>query len=150
MKTLKKCEVGRTSDPRGRGFTLVELLLVLVILSILASVVVINVYKRPEQARIAAAKADISTIDGCLESFNLDCGRFPTSEEGINALIEQPSDVKNWQGPYLKKGLPKDPWGRDYQYSRPGQHNADSFDLWSNGPDGQPGTDDDITNWTNK
>jgi len=144
MKTLKKCAAGRTRDLRGRGFTLVELLLVLVILSILASVVVINVYKRPEQARIAAAKADISTIDGCLESFNLDCGKFPTT---INDLIEQPSDVKNWQGPYLKKGLPKDPWGRDYQYANPGQHNTGSFDLWSNGPDGQPGTDDDIPNW---
>jgi general secretion pathway protein G len=150
MKTLNKCEVGRTSDLRGRGFTLVELLLVLVILSILASVVVINVYKRPEQARIAAAKADISAIDTCLEAFNMDCGRFPTTEEGVNALIEQPSDVKNWQGPYLKKGLPKDPWGREYQYCRPGQHNTDSFDLWSNGPSGQQGTDDYISNWTNK
>ena len=133
-----------------RGFTLIELLLVLVILAALAAVVVPKFTKRSEQAKNTAAGTDISNIEVSLDAFEVDCGRYPTSEEGLRALLEQPANANGWQGPYLKKGLPKDPWLNPYVYRQPGQHNASSYDLYSLGPDGQEGTADDIDNWTQK
>ncbi len=102
-----------------------------------------------KQAKITGAAAGIDALDAALTAFETDCGRFPTTEEGLAALMQQPQDVKNWMGPYLKT-LPKDPWGRPYQYAYPGQHNPAGFDVWSNGPDGRSGTSDDIGNWKNK
>jgi general secretion pathway protein G len=133
----------------GRGFTLIELLLVLVILTVLAAIVIPRFTGRTEQARTTRAVADISNIATALKFFELDCERFPTTEEGLQALTEQPSGANGWKGPYLEKAVPKDPWGNAYVYRWPGQHNND-YDLYSHGPDGQEGTADDVDNWTSK
>ena len=135
---------------RGRGFTLIELLLVLVILAALAAVVVPKFTRRSEQAKVTAASTDVSNIEVALDAFEVDCGRHPTTEEGLRALLEQPSNAAGWKGPYLKKGMPKDPWGNPYLYRCPGQHNVDGYDLYSWGPNGQEGGGDDIDNWTQK
>jgi general secretion pathway protein G len=126
------------------GFTLIELLLVLVILGVLAALVVPKFVGRGEQARITAAKADISSIKTALNAFEIDTGRYPTTEEGLTALVSQPSGVQNWHG-YLDN-VPKDPWGNPYQFRSPGQHNPEGFDVYSFGPDGREGNDD-IGNW---
>lgn len=140
---------GFSSSKRTRqAFTLIELLLVVVILTILASIVVPRFTKRSEQARIAAAKTDIANIEVALDAFEIDCGRHPTTEEGLISLIQQPNNAKDWHGPYLKKGSPKDPWGNPYAYRCPGQHNTDGYDLYSFGPDGQDGGGDDVDNWS--
>lgn len=141
----------RRGDPlRRRGFTLIELLLVVVILAVLAGLVVPRFAKRSEQARITAASTDIASIEMALDTFEVDCGRYPTTEEGLRALLEQPSNAIGWSGPYLKKGLPKDPWGAPYIYRCPGQHNVNGCDLYSLGPDGQEGSGDDIDNWSQR
>ena len=140
--------------PRRRshydGFTLVELLLVLVILAVLAAVVVPKFTKRSEQARVAAATTDIANLGVALDSFEVDIGRYPTNDEGLKALMEQPGNAKDWKGPYLKRSLGNDPWGHAYIYKAPGSHNATSYDLFSYGPDGQEGGGDDIDNWSQK
>ena len=131
------------------GFTLIELLLVLVILAVLAAVVVPKFTGRSEQARRAAAKTDISMLGAALENFEVDTGRYPTTEEGLGALIQMPASVKVWHGPYIKQNyLPKDPWQNPYVYRFPGQYNAAGYDLASFGPDGNEGGGDDIDNWT--
>ena len=132
---------GRERRP-ARGFTLIELLLVLVILAILAAVVVPKFTGRTEQARQSAAKSDIASLKLALNTFETDIGRFPTSEEGLMALVEKPGDLQGWKKPYIEK-LPKDPWGHDYIYRAPGSNNRD-FDLFSMGPDGHEGGGDDI------
>ena len=128
------------------GFTLIELLLVLVILAVLAAVVVPKFTGRSEQARIAAAKADIAAIDLQLDAFEVDAGRYPSTEEGLAALMNPPTNVKSWHGPYLKKP-PMDPWNHPYVYRYPGQINVSGVDLMSYGPDGNEGGGDDIGNW---
>ena len=134
-----------------RAFTLIELLLVLVILAILAAVVVPKFTSRSEQARQSAAKTDIANLGTSLDAFEVDAGRYPTSEEGLSALMAQPSNVKTWSGPYIKGGqIPKDPWGNAYVYRYPGQNNKNGYDLFSMGPDGKEGGGDDIDNWSNK
>jgi len=129
-----------------RGFTLIELLLVMVILAVLAAIVVPKFTSRTKQAKETAAKTDISAFDLALDSFEVDNGHYPSSDEGLNALMTQPSDATNWKGPYLKK-LPNDPWGRPYVYRYPGQHNTNGYDVLSIGEDGQEGTADDVANW---
>jgi len=132
---------------RRYGFTLVELLLVLVILGVLAVVVVPKFTGRSEQAKITAAKTDIANLQVAIDTFEIDCARYPTTEEGIRALVEQPANLPDWKGAYLKRGMPKDPWGNPYVYRCPGEHNTDGYDLHSCGPDGQEGSDD-IDNWS--
>ena len=129
-----------------KAFTLIELLLVMVILVVLAAVVVPKFAGRSEQARIAAATTDVSAIDQAMEIFEQDAGRYQTNEEGLSALVTQPSNVRAWHGPYIKKGIPVDPWGNAYVYKYPGAL-GEGFDLYSTGPDGREGNDD-ITNWT--
>jgi len=149
MTNGRKTQLVRPSAAANRGaFTLIELLLVLVILGVLAALVVPRFAKRSEQAKITAAGTDISTFATALKTFEIDCSRFPTTEEGLNALVQQPSNAPNWHKS-LEKGVPKDPWGNAYQYACPGQHDND-YDIWSYGPDGQPGGGDDIDNWTQK
>jgi general secretion pathway protein G len=144
--------VGRRRTSRGlaRAFTLIELLLVLVILATLAALVVPKFTKRSEQAKTTGARTDIANIEVALDAFEIDCGRYPTSEEGIKALLDPPGGLTGWQGPYLKRGVPKDPWGNPYIYRCPGQHNVNGYDLYSFGPDGQEGGGDDIDNWSQR
>ncbi len=133
---------------RTEGFTLIELLLVMVILSVLATVVVPKFTRRSEQARIVAAQSSIANIEVALEAFEVDTGRYPTNEEGLQALVVAPPQLDTWRGPYIKRGIPKDPWGNNYVYRCPGDHNTNSYDLYSYGPDRQEGGDDDIDNWS--
>ncbi|MBI1371551.1 MAG: type II secretion system protein GspG [Phycisphaera sp.] len=130
-----------------RGFTLIELMLVMVILAVLAAIVLPSFTGRSQEARLTAAKADIANIETALEAFEIDNGRYPEAGEGLAALIENPASLETWKGPYLKRGVPKDPWGNAYTYEQPGAHNINGFDLYSAGPDGQAGSDDDVTNW---
>jgi general secretion pathway protein G len=128
-----------------RAFTLIELLLVLVILAVLAAVVVPKFTGRTDDAKIKATKAELAILEGALDRFEIDNGRFPPTEGGLQDLVRAPSYANNWKGPYIK-AVPQDKWGNAYIYRAPGQHNADSFDLYSMGPNGRDG-DDDLTNW---
>ena len=136
----------------NRGFTLIEILLVLLIISILAALTVPNFVGQGEKARRSAAKAEIEANMGtALDMYELDNGRYPTTEQGLQALITEPTTSpapKGWKGPYLKKKkfIPKDPWGNDYVYAAPGPHNSEEYDLSSYGPDGVESADD-VVNW---
>src|SRR5262249_33431255 len=130
----------------ARGFTLIELLVVIIILAILAAVVIPRVIGRTEDARIAKATSDISAIDSTLDNYKLDVGTYPSGDQGLGSLINNVANSPKWNGPYLKNGLPNDPWGNPYRYKSPGDHGPD-YDVWSAGPDAQDGTQDDIGNW---
>ncbi len=134
--------------PTG-GFTLLELLVVMVIIGLLAGFVAPRYFAQVGKSQVKVARAQIDALDKALDQFRLDVGRYPTTEEGLGALVAQPSGEAAWAGPYLKKGVPADPWGRPYVYALPGTHGGD-FDLMSYGKDGRPGgsgEDADITNW---
>jgi general secretion pathway protein G len=137
------------SHPHGarNAFTLVEMLLVLVILAVLAAIVIPKFSGRSQQAKETAAKSQISSIELALDAFEVDTGFYPAGATGLNALVDQPNNAQNWKGPYLKKGIPLDPWGNPYIYTYPGKNNPRGYDLMSTGPDGRAGGDDDITNW---
>jgi general secretion pathway protein G len=137
---------GRASS---RGFTLLELLVVMVVIGLLSGLVAPRYFAQVGKSQIKVAKAQIDGLDKALDQFRIDVGRYPTSEEGLQALVAQPSGETKWAGPYLKKGVPLDPWGRAYVYACPSSHGGD-FDLLSYGKDGRPGgsgEDADITNW---
>lgn len=136
----------RQDSRRREGFTLVEMLLVLVILAVLAAVVVPRFAGRGKQAKITAAETEISTLETALDMFEMDNGYFPKSGN-LESLVVQPNNTPHWKGPYIKREVPKDPWGNDYLYEYPGRHNANGYDLSSFGPDGRAGGDDDIVNW---
>jgi len=135
---------------RESGFTLVELMIVVIIIAAMAAMVVPRLAGRSEQARVAVAEADVnSNISMALKLYELDNGSYPTSGQGINALMTKPSSSpvpSNWNGPYLEKA-PVDPWGNAYQYKCPGVHNKTGYDVYSVGSDGLDGTDDDVGNW---
>ena len=131
---------------RQSGFTLIELMVVVVILGILAAVVVPRVMDRPEQARIAAAKNNIRALQSALDMYKLDNFRYPSSDQGLRALVEEPRTEPrpgNWNR-YLDN-VPRDPWGNEYLYLQPGK-NGD-IDIYSSGPNGRRGDEDDIGNW---
>jgi general secretion pathway protein G len=134
--------------PGEGGFTLVELLLVLVILGILAAIVVPKFGGRTEQARITAAVTQISTFGTALNAFEVDTGSYPRGQDGLQQLLVAPTDVTGWRGPYLMSDIPLDPWGRPYVYEFPGRLNPSGYDIISTGPDGQAGTPDDVANGT--
>lgn len=138
---------------RARGFTLIEIMVVVIIIGLLAAVVVPNMLGNVDRARIAKAKQDIQAMETALALFKLDNYVYPSNEMGLKALVEKPDDasIRNWRtGGYLQQPhLNKDPWGNDYQYQIPGMHNND-YDLYSLGADGQPGGEKDnadIGNW---
>lgn len=139
---------GRSAGYFSRGFTLIEVMVVVVILAILATIVVPKIMDRPDDARIAKAKQDIRAIESALQLYKLDNLTYPTTDQGLEALVKPPANAKNWrQGGYLDR-LPIDPWNHPYLYLSPGQHGA--FDVYSLGADGQPGgtgADADIGNW---
>ena len=143
LNQLTRTQVSVTH--RG-GFTLVELLLVLVILGILAAIVIPKFSGRTEQAKEQAAVTQISTFRTSLDAFEVDNGYYPKGRNGLQDLIVQPRDAQNWRGPYLQTDrIPTDPWGNEYIYECPGRHNPASYDLSSGGP---PGGDKVIANWT--
>jgi general secretion pathway protein G len=132
------------------GFTLVELMVVVVILGILAATIIPNFLSSKTEAMVNAAKADIANLENALDRFYLNMDRLPTTEEGLKALADPPSgDDKKWRGPYIKDVKP-DPWGHPYQYRAPGVHGKNRFDIWSFGADGVEGGEKeaaDIGNW---
>ena len=140
MKRLKRTET---------GFTLLELLVVLGIIALLAGIVGPQVIKHMGASKTKAAKVQIEDLSAALDMYKLDVGRYPSSEQGLGALIEKPADVDRWNGPYLRKTkLPSDPWQQPYHYVFPGEHGA--FDLYTYGADeqqGGEGEDQDIVNW---
>ena len=134
----------------SKGFSLMELLIAMVILALLASLVGPKLFKNIGKSERKTAKAQISLFETGLGLYRLDVGKFPTTEQGLQALREKPSGVENWDGPYLEKELPPDPWGHPYVYQYPGQHG--DYDIVSLGADGSPGGEDeneDIASWTN-
>ncbi len=137
------------SLPRRGGFTLVELLVVLAILGLLVGLVGPQVMKALGGSKTKTARIQIEDLSATLDIYRLEVGRYPTTNDGLQALVENTSGAPNWNGPYLKKNqVPKDPWGFDYQYQSPGQHG--SFDLWSLGADnreGGEGENQDILGW---
>jgi general secretion pathway protein G len=139
----------RRGAARTKGFTLIELLVVLAILGLLVGLVGPRVMSALGSSKTKTAHIQIEQFSGSLDMFRLEAGRYPTTSEGLQALVEKPSDVQNWNGPYLKKAqVPKDPWGYDYQYKSPGDHGA--YDIWSLGADnreGGEGENQDVTSW---
>lgn len=128
------------------GFTLIELMLVVIIIGVLVAMIVPRMAGRSEQARAAVAQADVDlNIATALKLYEIDNGAFPTTDEGLQALLAAPPSAKNWKGPYLEKN-PVDPWNNPYQYKCPGTHRQHDYDLWSNGKSGTEGADV-IGNW---
>jgi general secretion pathway protein G len=133
----------------SRGFTLLELLVVMVIIGLLAGFVAPRYFAQVGKSQVKAARAQIDALDKALEQYRIDVGHLPTTEQGLAALNTQPSGEQNWAGPYLKKEVPLDPWGSPYVYAEPGTHNND-YDLMSYGKDGRAGGTGeaaDLGNW---
>jgi len=131
-----------------RGITLIELMVVMVIIALFATIVGQRLFRNVEKAYQSTAKQQIAEFEGLLDTFRLDVGRYPTSEEGLQSLRAKPGTLEGWDGPYAKKDIPLDPWKHAYVYRFPGQHGE--YDLYSYGADGQEGGDGDnadIVNW---
>jgi general secretion pathway protein G len=140
MNIVNISNMQKIAQPRhSRGFTLIELLVVLVILTLLAGLVGPRVLDQLGGAKSKTAKIQISEIEQSLDLFKLDVGRYPSDAEGLRALVERPATAQGWTAPYLKKGLPTDPWGAAYLYKNPGRNGGP--DVFSLGADGKPGGD---------
>jgi general secretion pathway protein G len=136
------------TSPRGRGFTLLELLVVMVIIGLLAAYVAPRYFSQVGRSEVRSAQAQIAALRNALDTYRLDVGAYPTTEEGLVALSTRPQNTPKWNGPYLQRAVPPDPWGRPYLYRSPGEHAE--YDLLSLGKDGQPGGTAeaaDITSW---
>lgn len=135
------------SNPK-KGFTLIEIIIVVIIMSLIAALIVPRLFKKVEKSKQQITKIQITMLENAVKHFKLDTGRYPTTEEGLKALMEKPVNGINWDGPYLEKGLPKDPWSGQYIYVYPGKKYI--FEITSLGADGQEGGEGenkDITNW---
>lgn len=128
-----------------KGFSLIELIVVMVILALLAAIVGPRVYKHLATSKNQVAKIQIEELGGALQMYSLDMGRYPNTGEGLEALVRNPGNSDAWNGPYISKQLPNDPWGKPYSYRCPGMHG--DYDLFSLGPDGVDGGDDDVVSW---
>ncbi|MBF0257899.1 MAG: type II secretion system major pseudopilin GspG [Desulfamplus sp.] len=132
-----------------RGFTLIEIMVVIIIVGLLSALVAPKFFGKIDQAKIKTTKTQIELLGSALDSFRLDNGRYPTTEEGLNALRENPGELKNWDGPYLPKAVPKDAWDNEFNYVSPGEHGQ--YDLFSYGQDNAQGGEDkmdkDIVSW---
>ena len=141
------------ADMRNHGFTLIEILVVIIVLGMLAALVGPRILGRVSEAKGATSRTQIELLGLALDSYRLDNGSYPTSEQGLAALNEKPAReplAQNWRGPYLRKTIPADPWGRPYIYRSPGESNPSGYDLFTLGRDGQPGGSDedaDIQSW---
>ncbi|HSI95446.1 MAG TPA: type II secretion system major pseudopilin GspG [Methylophilaceae bacterium] len=138
----------RFSSHATKGFTLLELLVVMVIIGLLVGYVGPKYFSQIGKSEVKTARAQIAALEQALDQYRLDTGRYPGPDEGLDALFKKPSSESRWDGPYLKKAVPADPWGNSYQYRIPGEHGE--YDLFSFGKDGQPGGADamaDIVNW---
>jgi general secretion pathway protein G len=134
--------------PCAQGFTLLELLVVMVIIGLLAGYVAPRYFAQVGKSEVKVARAQIDAFEKALEAYRLDVGHYPNTEQGLDALMKAPAGITKWQGPYLKKAPPLDPWGKPYLYKQPGDHG--DFDIQSSGRDGKPGgeaEDSDIGNW---
>jgi general secretion pathway protein G len=143
---------------RRRGFTLIEIMAVVLIIGLLGSLVGVVVFDQVQKARVTATQTQLKQLEAALEFYQMDNGRYPTTEQGLDALVREPAiapEPRNYPpGGYLREGrVPLDPWGSQYQYEMPGTHNAYGFDLWSHGADAGPGgegNDADIGNWASE
>jgi len=141
-------KLGTRNSSASRGFTLIELIVVVVIIGLLAGLVLPQFIRQEEKAKLKATRAQIELLGTALDTFRLDIGRYPTTEEGLQALRQKPATLDRWDGPYIKKELPEDPWGKPYVYKSPGDHGP--YDIISYGADGVPGGEGDnrdITSW---
>jgi general secretion pathway protein G len=136
----------RYRTPAPRGFTLIEILVVIIVIGLLAGLVGPRILGRVSEAKSATARTQVEMMGVALDNYQLDNGAFPTTEQGLAALQEKPARDPaplNWRGPYLKKAIPLDPWGRAYGYTSPGEHTPTGYDLWTLGRDAQVGGEDD-------
>ena len=147
---MRKFSVKRKNSLDNRGFTLIELLIVMVIIGLLASLVAPTMFKKVGGAKRKTARAQIELLGTALDSYRLDNDVYPTTAQGLEALRVKPEGAKHWDGPYMPKNIPNDPWGNKYVYKSPGDHG--DYDLTSYGVDGQSGGDEDkadINSWEN-
>ncbi len=136
------------NERRQRGFTLIELMVVLTIIAMLAALVVPRLFKNVDKAKIQTTKAQITALEGALDAYKLDVGTYPTTEQGLAALQAKPAGVARWDGPYLKKDVPTDAWGNAFVYKCPSEHG--DYEIVSYGADGQPGGEGinaDVVSW---
>lgn len=148
MTQSKSCGDVALSSRSSRGFTLLELLVVMVIIGLLVGYVGPRYFSQIGKSEVKAARAQIDALEKALDQYRLDTGHYPNMEVGLSALVTRPSNEPRWDGPYLKKEVPRDPWGNPYVYKAPGEHG--DYDLLSYGKDGQPGGNGeaaDITSW---
>jgi general secretion pathway protein G len=149
-KTAEREQIVRASE--NAGFTLIEIMAVVLIIGLLSTIVGVSIFAQVDKGRITAASVQIANLESVLELYRMDNARYPTTEQGLDALVNEPDDARSYPpGGYLqKRRIPEDPWGNLYEYEQPGQNNSHSFDLWSYGADGKPGgegVDADIGNW---
>lgn len=145
-------ETSSVPVPHKSGFTLIEIMAVVLIIGLLSTLVGIAIFPQIDKARVNAARSQLKMLDAALESYRMDSARFPSTDEGLEALVVEPAEARNWQsGGYLReRRIPVDPWGNPYEYEAPGQNNPHAYDIWSWGADGQAGGEDvdsDIGNW---
>jgi general secretion pathway protein G len=142
-----------STTPARSGFTLIEMLVVIIVIGLLAGLVGPRILGRVSEAKTATARTQVELLGLALDNYRLDNGSYPTTEQGLAALQEKPTRepaATNWRGPYLRKAIPADPWGRPYGYASPGQHDPSAYDLWTFGRDGESGGEgdaEDVLSW---